>query len=367
MTRQDAPVSYEFVGQTQSSAQVQIVARVAGFLDAQVYTEGSLVKAGDVLFRQDPKPFQATLASAKGALSAQQARWQVAKDNLARVQPLVALNALAQKDLDDAVGQEKAAAAAVEMAKADVEQAELNLGYTTIRTPVAGASSYARVNVGSYVDVQNSLLTEVSPLDPIYVNFSISENDMLRRQVQQTTGELQLPPKDEYDVELILADGSIYGRHGRITFANADFNQQTGTFLRARDASQSGWPAATRPVRARARARRGAAECDSGTAAGGAARRAGALRRAGRQGQQSADAARRSGSVAWRRLVHHARPRSRRSGRRRRRGAAVARRTGQDRAGRGAARDRRHSNGPTPPQCCPTSSSTGRSSRSSSR
>ncbi len=108
-------------------------------------------------------------------------------DNLARVQPLVALNALAQKDLDDAVGQEKAAAAAVEMAKADVEQAELNLGYTTIRTPVAGASSYARVNVGSYVDVQNSLLTEVSPLDPIYVNFSISENDMLRRQVQQTT------------------------------------------------------------------------------------------------------------------------------------------------------------------------------------
>ncbi len=231
VTRHDAPVSYEFVGQTQSSAQVQIVARVAGFLDQQVYTEGSLVKAGDVLFRQDPKPFQATLASARGALSAQQARWQVAKDNLARVQPLVALNALAQKDLDDAVGQEKAAAAAVEMAKADVEQAELNLGYTTIRTPVAGASSYARVNVGSYVDVQNSLLTEVSPLDPIYVNFSISENDMLRRQVQQTTGELRLPPKDEYDVELILADGSIYGRHGRITFANADFNQQTGTFL----------------------------------------------------------------------------------------------------------------------------------------
>ncbi len=231
VTRQDAPVSYEFVGQTQSSAQVQIVARVAGFLDAQVYTEGSLVKAGDVLFRQDPKPFQATLASAKGALSAQQARWQVAKDNLARVQPLVALNALAQKDLDDAVGQEKAAAAAVEMAKADVEQAELNLGYTTIRTPVAGASSYARVNVGSYIDVQNSLLTEVSPLDPIYVNFSISENEMLRRQVQQTSGEVKLPPQDEYDVEVILADGSTYSRHGRITFANADFNQQTGTFL----------------------------------------------------------------------------------------------------------------------------------------
>ncbi len=133
VTRQDAPVSYEFVGQTQSSAQVQIVARVDGFLDERVYKEGSVVKAGDVMFRQDPKPFQATLDSARAALALQQARWEVARDNLARVQPLVQLNALAQKDLDDAVGMERSGAAAVEMAKADVERAELNLGYTTIQ------------------------------------------------------------------------------------------------------------------------------------------------------------------------------------------------------------------------------------------
>ncbi len=231
VTRQDAPVSYEFVGQTQSSAQVQIVARVSGFLDERVYKEGSLVKAGDVMFRQDPKPFQATLDAARGALAAQEARWQVAKDNLARIQPLVALNALAQKDLDDAVGQEKAAAAAVQIAKANVEQAELNLGYTTIKTPVSGASSYSQVNIGSYVDAKNSLLTYVSPLDPIYVNFSISENDMLRYRTEQANGQVRMPPNDDFEVQLILANGATFDQRGRITFANADFNQQTGTFL----------------------------------------------------------------------------------------------------------------------------------------
>jgi membrane fusion protein (multidrug efflux system) len=230
----DTPVSFEFVGQTESSSQVQIVARVSGFLDAMVYTEGSMVKAGDVLFRQDSKPFRAALNAAKGALAAQQARYEVARDNLARVQPLVALNALAQKDLDDAIGMEQSAAAAVEIAKADVEQAELNLGYTTIRTPVAGASSYARANVGSYLDAQNGLLTYVSPLDPMYVNFSLSENEKLQFDTEQKAGRLKPPPADEYKVQVILADGSIFEKQGRITFADADFDQDTGTYrLRA--------------------------------------------------------------------------------------------------------------------------------------
>jgi membrane fusion protein, multidrug efflux system len=227
----DAPVTYEFVGQTESANQVQIVARVAGFLDQQVYTEGSLVKPGEVMFRQDPKPFLAQLNAAKGSLAAQEARLQVASDNLARVQPLVALNALSQKDLDDAIGSERAATAAVDIAKASVEQAEYNLGYTTIRTPVAGVSSYARVNVGSYVDQQNSLLTYVSPLDPMYVNFSISENDLLRQRAARATGELQMPSDDKFKVEVVLANGTTFNQEGRITFADADFNQETGTFL----------------------------------------------------------------------------------------------------------------------------------------
>jgi membrane fusion protein, multidrug efflux system len=227
----DTPVSFEYVAQTQSSTQVQIVARVDGFLDKRVYTEGSPVKANEVMFQQDPKPFQATLSSAKAALAAQQARLQVATDNFNRVQPLVALNALAQKDLDDATGQKQAAAAAVDMAKANVEQAELNLGYTTIRSPVDGLSSYSRVNVGSYIDAKNSLLTYVSPLDPMYVNFSISENDMLKLRSDAAAGRVKLPDRDQYTVEVILADGTTFDQKGQITFTDADFNQETGTFL----------------------------------------------------------------------------------------------------------------------------------------
>jgi len=225
----DTPVSFEYVAQTQSASQVQIVARVDGFLDKRVYVEGSMVKPGEVMFQQDPKPFAATLSAAKAALAQQQARLQVATDNFNRVQPLVALNALAQKDLDDATGQKQAAAAAVDMAMANVEQAELNLGYTTIKTPVAGVSSYSRVNVGSYIDAKNSLLTYVSPLDPMYVNFSISENDMLKLRTDAAAGRVKLP--ERYGVEVILADGTTFDQKGEITFADADFNQETGTFL----------------------------------------------------------------------------------------------------------------------------------------
>lgn len=227
----DTPVSYEYVGQTQSSHQVQIRARVAGFLDKRVYTEGSAVKAGDVMFQQDPKPFEAQLAAAKGALAEQQARLQTANDNLAQVKPLAALNALSVKDLNDATGEQQAAAAAVETAKANVETARLNLSYTTITTPVAGLSSFAHVQDGAYVNAENSLLTYVSQLDPIWVNFAVSENDLLSLRSDEAKGRLRAPPGGNYAVELIQADGSVFPQKGRITFANPDYNPQTGTFL----------------------------------------------------------------------------------------------------------------------------------------
>ncbi|HXX86442.1 MAG TPA: efflux RND transporter periplasmic adaptor subunit [Casimicrobiaceae bacterium] len=227
----DTPVTFEYVGQTQSSHQVQIVARVSGFLEKRVYTEGSLVKAGAVMFLQDPKPFQATLNAYKGALAEQQARLQVANDNLAQVKPLAALNALSQKELDDATGQQQAAAAAVETAKANVEQAQLNLGYTTITTPVTGLSSFARIQEGQYLSGQSSLLTTVDQVDPIWVNFTLSENDMLSLRTEQAAGRLTLPKADSFVVEVVLADGSVFPNKGRITFTNAEYNQQTGTFL----------------------------------------------------------------------------------------------------------------------------------------
>jgi membrane fusion protein (multidrug efflux system) len=231
VTPRDTPVSYEYVGQTQSSHQVQIRARVNGFLDKRVYTEGAIVRAGDVMFQQDKKPFQAQLDVALGGLAEQQARLQVANDNLAQVKPLASLNALSQKDLDDATGQQAAAAAAVQSAKANVETQRLNLGYTTITTPVTGLSSFARVQDGAYVSGENSLLTYVEQVDPIWVNFTLSEDDMLAFRTEQAKGLLRLPPKDNYTVEVVLGDGSVYPQQGRITFANASFNQQTGTFL----------------------------------------------------------------------------------------------------------------------------------------
>jgi membrane fusion protein, multidrug efflux system len=231
VTARDTPFYYEFVGQTESTSQVQIRARVNGFLDQRVYTEGSVVNAGDVMFLMDQKPFQADVDAAAGALAEQEARLQVARDNLKRVKPLVALNALSQKDLDDAIGQEKAAAASVLTARANLEQATLNLGYTRITSPVTGVSSYAQMNIGSYIDQANSLLTYVSPLDPMYVNFSVSENQVLKFKAEEAGGLARGPQDRVYEVEVVLADGNTFPSKGRVTFESPDYNTQTGTFM----------------------------------------------------------------------------------------------------------------------------------------
>lgn len=227
----DVPLTYEFVGETQSSQQVEIRARVNGFLEQRLYTEGSMVKTGDVLFRMDQKPFKAALDAAQAELAQQQARLNTARANLGRVRPLAARNALSQKDLDDATGQEQAAAAAVEQAKANVTNARLNFGYTTITSPVDGLSSYAKKQVGSYIDTTNSLLTYVAKLDPIWVNFSLSENEVLQNQSQQASGALKMPSHGDLQVEIVLADGTKYASRGRIAFADASYSSETGTYL----------------------------------------------------------------------------------------------------------------------------------------
>ncbi|MPW19001.1 efflux RND transporter periplasmic adaptor subunit [Paraburkholderia sp. CNPSo 3157] len=232
VAQKETPVAFEFTAQTQSSREVEIRARVEGFLEKRMYTEGALVQPGQVLFVMDRKPFEAALQTAKGALAQQQARLLVTKQNLARVVPLAAQNALSKKDLDDATGNEKQAEAAVIAAQGEVQTAELNLSYTTIRSPLKGLSSFARVQDGSYVTpTQSGLLTYVYQLDPMWVNFSISENELLRYREQVTKGLLRFPPGNQFDVTVILADGSIYPQQGRIDFTNPAFSQETGTFL----------------------------------------------------------------------------------------------------------------------------------------
>jgi len=227
----DVPVNFEFVAQTQSSHLVNIQARVTGFLDKRVYTEGEIVKEGQVLFLMDPKPFQAQLTQAKAALSMQKATLETARSNLARTKPLAEQNALSQKDLDDATGQFESAAASVEQASAQVDTAQLNLSYTTITSPVTGVTSAAQQTDGTYISTQNSLLTTVAVLSPMWVNFSISENEMQKFRGQADRGLIRKSSNNSYIVEVILVDGSIYPHTGRITFAEPSYNSQTGTFL----------------------------------------------------------------------------------------------------------------------------------------
>src|SRR5512136_2881028 len=206
----DVPVTFEYVAQTQSSQQVEIRARVSGFLDKRTYTEGAIVKEGEVLFLMDKKPFQAQLDAMQGALAQQQARLQTAQANLARVKPLAAQNALSQKDLDDAIGVEQAAAAAVDTAKADVITAELNLSYCTIASPVTGITGAAMQQDGAYVNPQNSQLTTVAVLSPMWVNFSMSENELEMYRTQVASGQLRPPKGSNYIIEVVLVDGSIF-------------------------------------------------------------------------------------------------------------------------------------------------------------
>jgi membrane fusion protein, multidrug efflux system len=231
VTSGDVPVSFEYIAQVQSSRQVNIQARVTGFLDKRVYTEGAIVREGQRLFVMDQKPFKVQLDQAAAALAKQEAALEVARLNLARVKPLAAANALSQKDLDDATGQFQSAAAAVDQAKASVEQAKLNLSYTIITSPVTGITSDAKQADGTYLSMTNSELTTVAVISPAYVNFSISENDWLGYRDEVARGLLREPPNKNFSVEVVLADGSIYPQTGQVTFAAPSYNAQTGTFL----------------------------------------------------------------------------------------------------------------------------------------
>jgi membrane fusion protein, multidrug efflux system len=233
VTSQTIPDVPSFVAQTESSQQVDIVARVSGYLDKIAYQEGEIVREGQVLFQIDPKPFQAQLEAAKGELMAQQARHTTAAANLKRVKPLTEQNALSQADLDRAQGEFDSSKAAVHSAQAKVMEAELNLGYTTIRSPVAGFSSRSLQRQGAYINAQapEAKLTYVAKVEPMWVNFSVSQNQMAQRQNQVKAGQLVLPQGLDYSVEIVMPDGRSYPYRGKLNFADPSFSPDTGSFL----------------------------------------------------------------------------------------------------------------------------------------
>ena len=222
-----------FVAQTESSRQVNIVARVSGFLDRIAYREGEMVGEGQLLFQLDPKPFQAQLEAARGELQAQQARFKTAEATLGRVRPLAQQNALSQADLDRAQGEFDSAKAAVFSAQAKVTEAELNLGYATIRSPVKGLASRALQRQGAFVNAtsESANLTYVAAVDPIWVTFSVSQNMTAKWRDEIAKKHLIEPKNRDYTVEVVLSDGTPYPHAGKINFTDPSFSQETGSFM----------------------------------------------------------------------------------------------------------------------------------------
>lgn len=227
---QTIPATFEFVGVARSSHPVEIRARVEGYLTHIDYVEGSVVNINDLLFEIDPRPFQASLDATKGALARQKAVLWRAKRSLDRIAPLFAKNAVSQRDLDDSTASVLAAEAEVFSATANVEQASLNLSYTVITSPILGLAGRALYREGTLITpAVNGLLTTVSVIDPLWVYFSVSDNELLSGRGESEKSELILPAQDEYTVTLQLADGSLFPYSGTVNFASPTLDPQTGT------------------------------------------------------------------------------------------------------------------------------------------
>src|SRR5918994_241609 len=224
---QALPMTWEYVGQTAGSREVEVRARVTGILLSRNFTEGSRVKKGQSLFTIDPKPFEAALARAVADVAAAEARYARAQRNPARLKPLYAEKAVSQKENDDAVSAEAIGAADVNAAQARLTEARLNLSYTKVESPLSGITTRALPSEGTLVSGPNVLLTSVVQVDPIWVNFGIPDNEQARIQREAAAGTLKLPRN--FEVELRLADGAVYGHKGKLDFADVRVSTATGT------------------------------------------------------------------------------------------------------------------------------------------
>ncbi|MEA5113683.1 MAG: efflux RND transporter periplasmic adaptor subunit [Geobacteraceae bacterium] len=224
VVQQDVPFYMEWVASTDGSVNANIRPQVDGYLISQNYTEGDVVRKGQVLFRIDPRVFQTNLDQARGQLAQQEARWATAKANLKRVKPLAAQNAVSQKDLDDATGTEQSTHAAVIAARAEVEKARLNLEFTRVTSLITGVAGIAKAQIGDLVGPNHGAeLTTVSTVDPIRVYVPISEQQYLKAM------ENRKNKADKTELELILADGRTFPHKGKISFADRQIDPKTGT------------------------------------------------------------------------------------------------------------------------------------------
>jgi membrane fusion protein (multidrug efflux system) len=228
--QRDVPVSMELVGQAKGFQDVEIRARVEGFLEQVAFAEGSLVRKGQLLYVIDRKPLEAAVASAKGQLATAQARLEKAKNDVNRFTPLVAKQAVSQQELDNALAAKDAMAAQVDAQQAALEKAQIDLGYTAITAPIDGLIGTTQVKAGNLVGRgDNTLLVTISQIDPTLFRAGMAEAEYLRvaRRVQDETAKgTRAAP---IPIQLILADGTVHPQEGRVDAIERNIDPTTGT------------------------------------------------------------------------------------------------------------------------------------------
>ena len=223
------PVVFEYVGQVVGARDAEVRARVAGIVLKRNFNEGGAVKKGQSLYSLDAAPFRAAVARADADVAAAEARVAQAGRTLARLKPLAEAKAVSQREADDAMSAEQIARADLKGVQARRSEAALNLAYTRVESPIAGIAGRSQVSEGSLVPGAQVLLTTVTQSDPMKLRFGIADTDQMRWRSEVAGGQLQLPARGAFEVELKLADGSTYARRGKLVFSDARVSGNTGT------------------------------------------------------------------------------------------------------------------------------------------
>lgn len=230
VTPRAIPWTFDHLGRTAASRDVEVRARVSGFLDHRRFVEGAMVAAGDLLFEIDRKPLEALATAAAAEVTVAQARWQQATREAKRLEGLIVDEAASQKELDDAGSTALVAEAQLASAKARLAQLELDLQYTRVTAPIAGKIGRALQPEGSLVDQgANGLLTTLLQLDPIYVDFHRTENQQFALDADLASGRLTLPSSGKLAVEVQHNDGTVLATGGTIDFIDGRLDPTTGT------------------------------------------------------------------------------------------------------------------------------------------
>jgi membrane fusion protein (multidrug efflux system) len=225
---QDVPIYHDWIGTLDGLVNAQIRAQVTGYLLKQNYREGELIRTNDVLFEIDGRPFQAALDQAKGRFDEAQAQFDKTELDVKRFTPLAASKAISQQELDDAVQANLAAKAAVTSAKAAVEQAQLNLGFTRILSPINGIPGIARAQIGDLVGPGSGELTTVSELDPIKAYYNVTEQAYINFTRLFADEAVRNERARQLDLQLIFADGSVYPFTGHVFAVDREISPTTG-------------------------------------------------------------------------------------------------------------------------------------------